>query len=60
VRCAISREALADHFRGDNKDKLEVFRANWQAIEEEARKKYVAGATEADGSVLIRTLDLAG
>ena len=60
VRCAISREALDDHFKGDNKDKLEVFRANRQAIEEEARKKYLAGATEPDGSVLIRTLDLAG
>jgi hypothetical protein len=60
VQCAISREALDDHFRGDNKGKLEVFRANRQAIEEEARKKYLAGATEPDGSVLIRTLDLAG
>jgi len=60
VQCAISREALDDHFKGDNKDKLEVFRANRQAIEEEARKKYLAGATEPDGSVLIRTLDLAG
>jgi Protein of unknown function (DUF1488) len=45
---------------GDNKDKLEVFRANRQAIEEEARKKYLAGAREPDGSALIRTLDLAG
>jgi DNA polymerase elongation subunit (family B) len=39
--------------------KLEVFRANRRAIEEEARKKYLAGAIEPDGSVLIRTLDLA-
>ena len=58
VQCAISREALDDHFNGDNKDKLEVFRANRQAIDEEARKKYLAGATEPDGSVLIRTLDV--
>jgi hypothetical protein len=28
VRCEISREALDDHFHGDDKDKLEVFRAN--------------------------------
>ena len=60
VRCAISREALDDHFKGDNKDKLDVYRANRQAIEKEARRKYLAGTTEPDGSVLIRTLDLAG
>ncbi|HWO36922.1 MAG TPA: DUF1488 domain-containing protein, partial [Candidatus Acidoferrum sp.] len=60
VQCAISQEALDDHFKGDNKDKLEVFRTNRQAIEEEARKKYLAGATETDGSVFIRTLDLVG
>ena len=57
VRCAISREALDDHFQGDDKDKLEVFRANRQAIEQEARRKYLAGETEPDGSVLIRTGD---
>ncbi len=58
MRCAISREALDDHFQGDNKDKLEVFRANRRAIEQEVRRKYLAGDTEADGSVLIRTGDL--
>ena len=60
VQCAINQEALDDYFKGDNKDKLEVFRTNRQAIEEEARKKYLAGATETDGSVFIRTLDLVG
>jgi hypothetical protein len=58
VRCAISREAIDDHFEGDNKDKLEVFRANRQVIEQEARRKYLAGETEPDGSILIRTGDL--
>jgi hypothetical protein len=58
VRCEISREALDDHFHGDNKDKLEVFRSNRQAIEQEARRKYLAGRTEPDGSVLIRTGEL--
>ncbi len=57
VRCEISREALDDQFRGDHKDKLEVFRANRQAIERAARNKYRNGKTEPDGSVLIRTLD---
>jgi len=55
VRCEISREALDDHFHGDNKDKLEVFRANRRAIEDIARRKYLAGRMESDGSVLIRT-----
>ena len=58
VRCAISREALDDDFQGDDKDKVEVFRAHRQAIEQEARRKYLAGETEPDGSVLIRTGDL--
>jgi len=58
VRCAISEEALDDHFRGDDKDKLEVFRANCRAIEQEVQRKYLNGETEPDGSVLIRTGDL--
>ncbi len=58
VRCEISREALDDHFKGDNKDKLEVFKANRPAIEDIARRKYLAGQTEADGSLLIRTLEV--
>ena len=58
VRVAISREALDDHFRGDGRDKLDVFRANRRTIEERARQKYLGGDTEADGSVLIRTMDL--
>ncbi len=58
VRCEISQEALDDHFGGDGKDKVEVFRANRRAIEEIARRKYLAGQTEPDGSVLIRTGEL--
>ncbi len=58
VVCAISHEALEDHFDGDNKDKLKVFKANRERIEHEARRKYLAGRNESDGSVLIRTMDL--
>lgn len=58
VRCEISRAALDDDFKGDDKDKVEVFRANRRAIEEEARRKYLAGDTERDGSILVRTSDL--
>jgi fido (protein-threonine AMPylation protein) len=58
VRCAISREALDDHFQADGKDKLEVFRTNRQDIEQEVRRKYIAGDTEVDGSILIHSDDL--
>jgi hypothetical protein len=58
VRCEISREALDDHFGGDGKDKLEVFKANRRAIEDITRRKYLAGETEPDGSVLIRTSEV--
>ena len=59
VRCAISREALDDDFRADNRDKVEVFRENREVIEEGARRKYAAGDTEPDGSVLIHSAELA-
>ena len=58
IRCEISEEALDDHFHGHGKDKVEVFKANRKAIEEIARRKYLAGHTERDGSVLIRSADL--
>jgi len=58
VRCAISGEALDNHFQGDGKDKLEVFRANRPVIEQEVRRKYISGDTEVDGSILIRSDDL--
>ena len=59
VRCAISREALGDDFRADDRDKVEVFRKNREVIEEGARRKYAAGDTEPDGSVLIHSGELA-
>ena len=58
VRCAISREALEDHFKGGGKDLLKIFRANRERIEHEARRKYVGGRLERDGSVLVKSEDL--
>ncbi len=58
VQCAISREALEDHFGGNDKDSLKTFRENREGIEHEARRKYLADRLEPDGSVLIRTGDL--
>jgi Fic family protein len=58
IRCVISMEALDDHFHGDNRNKLEVFRENRPAIEDIARRKYLSGRVEPDGTVLIRTADI--
>jgi len=58
VRCLIAGEALDNHFQGGGKDRLEVFRANRQPIEQEVKRRYLAGDTELDGSILIRSGDL--
>jgi hypothetical protein len=58
VRCSVSGEALDDRFKGHAPDKLDVFRRHRKTIEQESRRKYLAGDTEADGSILIRTGDL--
>jgi hypothetical protein len=58
VRCAITGEALDDHFHGGGKDRLKVFRANRHPIEQEVRRRYLAGDTELNGSILIRSGDL--
>jgi len=58
VRCHITGEALDGHFHGDGEDRLKVFRANREPIEQEIRRRYLAGDTEVDGSILIRSGDL--
>lgn len=58
IKCAISWEALCDHYNGDGKNSLEVFKANRFSIEQEVRRKYLADKLENDGSILIRTIDL--
>jgi transcriptional regulator with XRE-family HTH domain len=58
IRSAISGEALEDHFDGADVDPIKVFRAHRERIEHEARRKYLDGRLERDGSILIRTEDL--
>ncbi len=61
VRCAISREALSDHFGADGLDqkgRLEQFRKNRDIIEEMARIKYLEWPIEEPGSVLLKTLEV--
>ncbi len=58
VRCEITRSALDDHFGGNGKDSPAVFRANRRAIEEIARRRYLAGRVEKSGSVYIDSSDV--
>jgi hypothetical protein len=61
VRCAISREALEDHFDADDLDKdgrLRKFREHRHEIEGLLRTKYLERPVEDVGSVLMRTSDV--
>ena len=61
VRFRISREALADHFFEGNHPRSDAaFKKHRGEIEGLARRKYLLGKKEADGTVLINTLDIAG
>ena len=57
VICAISEEALDDHFE-DEKNPIRNFIKNRGRIEGEARRKYIKNLLEEYGSILIRTEDL--
>jgi transcriptional regulator with XRE-family HTH domain len=60
VRCRILREALDDHFSdGDKLRPDAAFKKYRKEIETLARRKYLSGQREPDGSVLIRTGDIA-
>lgn len=62
VLCAISREALEDHFGADGLGKegrLDLFRKHRREIEELARLVYLDRPIPADGTVLITTADVA-
>jgi len=60
VRCRISREALDDHFSDGDRLKPEAaFKKYRKEIEALARRKYLLGQREPDGSVFIKTGDIA-
>lgn len=60
VLCRISREALDDHFsENDRLGPEAAFAKHRKEVESLARRKYVLDQTESDGSVLIRTLEIA-
>jgi transcriptional regulator with XRE-family HTH domain len=59
IRCRISQEALDDHFSDGDRLKPEAAFKKYRAdIEALARRKYLLGQLEADGSVLLRTQDI--
>ena len=59
VLSRISREALDDHFSDRNRSNPDAaFKKYRKQIEALARRKYLSGQREPDGSVLIRTNDI--
>lgn len=60
VRCRIERETLDDHFSDNGRLRFnKAFEKHRSEIEVLARRKYLSGLREPDGSVLIRTGDIA-
>lgn len=62
VRCAISRETLADHFGANNvsnEGRLETFRQNRSAIEQLIHEKYLHWPVEEPEHTLLKTIDVA-
>lgn len=57
IRCAISYEALEDHF-GAGRSMLKAFSGHQAAIEGLARRKYAGGQFKADGSILVASDDI--
>jgi hypothetical protein len=61
VTCAVSREALDDHFGADGlgqDGRVEQFLKNRSKIELMARAKYLSWPVEEPGAVLIKTMDV--
>jgi hypothetical protein len=60
VRCAVSREALEDHFGADGRDKerrLAIFHGNRSKIERMVKTKYLSWPVEEPQAVLLTTMD---
>jgi hypothetical protein len=61
VQCAVSREALDDHFGTDGLDhtrRVESFQKSRSKIERLARRKYLSWPVEEPGYVLVGTVDV--
>ena len=58
IDCAVSIEALADHFGAFYDDPLPAFRSHRQQIRDLAAKLITERRFEDDGTILIRSRDL--
>jgi hypothetical protein len=61
VQCAVSREALDDHFGTDGLDnagRVEAFQRNRSKIESLVRRKYLSRPVEEPQHVLVKTVDV--
>jgi hypothetical protein len=61
VQCAISREALDDHFGTDgvdNNGRVEAFQKSRPKIERLVRRKYLSWPPEEPECVLLKTMDV--
>jgi transcriptional regulator with XRE-family HTH domain len=58
INCAISREALEDHFEADNTNLVKIFHKHHETIEHFARRKYFTEQGRGSQVVLIRTEDV--
>ena len=58
IKCAISNEALEDHFKGGENNILKTYQANREKIQHEIRRKYLAEQCEPDGSILLKSEDI--
>lgn len=57
IRCAISLDALADHFEKDRSNPVAAFSRNRAAIERIAGRLIAQRRFENNGSILIRSFD---
>lgn len=58
IRCAISKEALRDHYKSKSTDPMKIFLENHSAIEHEAFRKYLNNQFESNDYIFIKTEDL--
>jgi len=58
ICCAISLEALEDHYKNKNKNPVNLFLENKSTIEHEAVRKYLNNQFESDNFIFIKTGDL--
>lgn len=58
IRCAISFEALDDHYKSKTKNSMKIFLEHYAAIQHEALRKYLNNQFETDNDIFIKTADL--